>query len=415
MSLAEGKSEVFEIPDFTDQAVVRDKLQTTVWPNELEQDYGWTLGAPTWAVKPLVQSWETFDWSRPQQEMKRWHHYRMNVDGLLVHYVHEPSTQEKAIPIILLHGWPSTFFEFHKLIEPLRDGTEQPFHVVVPSLPGFGFSEAPKVKGYGVAKMAGMINRLMLHLGYHKYMYHGGDWGAIIGKYIAIHHNDHCKAFHTTMPLVLPPFPTPRNLLVYPWKVVKFFTSLVVGFDRVYGSGKTVLGGATFANAERNGDCGYRAIQGTKPYTLAFGLSDSPVALLSWMLEKHHDWTYHPKDRQDTEGLPRTITDEEFLTQVTIYWMTNTMSSSIRLYYECLQQKEMMKVVLPRIQIPVAVCAFAHDISRMPKDWLETSTDLQQFSEMESGGHFPGLEEPELLLNDLQRFGKKIRQKQILA
>lgn len=111
-------------------------------------------------------------------------------------------------------------------------------------------------------------------------MYHGGDWGAIIGKYIALHHNEHCKAFHTTMPLILPPLPTPRNLLWYPWKVVKFFTSLIVGFDTIYGSGKTVLGGATFANAERNKDCGYRAIQGTKPYTLAFGLSDSPVALL---------------------------------------------------------------------------------------------------------------------------------------
>lgn len=169
MSLAEGKSEKFQIPDFSKQAVVREKLQTTVWPNELEQDYGWTLGAPTWAVKPLVQKWETFDWSKPQEEMNRWCHYRMQVDGLLLHYIHEPSSQRNAIPIVLLHGWPSTFFEFHKLIEPLRDNTEQPFHVIVPSLPGFGFSEAPKVKGYGVAKMAGLINRLMIYLGYDKY------------------------------------------------------------------------------------------------------------------------------------------------------------------------------------------------------------------------------------------------------
>lgn len=166
-SLSEGESEIFEIPDFSTQ-LVREKLQSTVWPNELEQDYGWTLGTPTWAAKPLAQAWETYDWSQPRAEMKRWRHYRMKLDGLLTHYIHEPSPHKNAIPIVLIHGWPSTFFEFHKLIEPLRDG-EQPFHVVVPSLPGFVFSEAPKVKGYGVAKIAGMINALMLHLGYDKY------------------------------------------------------------------------------------------------------------------------------------------------------------------------------------------------------------------------------------------------------
>lgn len=111
-------------------------------------------------------------------------------------------------------------------------------------------------------------------------VYHGGDWGAIIGKWIATRHNENCKAYHTNLPMVLPPLPTPRNLLFYPFKVAKFFTSLIFGFDTIYGSGKTVLGGATFANAERNKECGYRAIQGTKPYTLAYGLSDSPVGLL---------------------------------------------------------------------------------------------------------------------------------------
>ncbi|CAO3639281.1 unnamed protein product [Mucor hiemalis] len=391
-SLAEGEYQPFEIPEFSEKQIqqLREKIAPAIWPNELEQNYGWTLGAPTWAVKPLVNEWaDSFDWNEPRTEMNRWKHYRMKIDGLLIHYVHERSTHPDAIPIVLLHGWPSTFYEFHKLIEPLRDGLRgnQPFHVIVPSLPGFGFSEAPKVKGYGVIKMAAMVNRIMVNLGYDKYskcfllctrktetkkdqtnaysVYHGGDWGAIIGKMIATRHNDHCKAYHTNLPMILPPLPTPRNLLFYPFKVLKFFTSIVVGFDNVYGSGKTILGGATFANAERNNECGYRAIQGTKPYTLAYGLSDSPVGLLAWMLEKYHDWTYHPADRQDTEALPRTISSKEFLTQVSIYWMTNTMSSSIRIYYECLQQNEMIKVVLPRIKIPVAVCAFAHDISRV--------------------------------------------------
>ncbi|KAI8987763.1 Alpha/Beta hydrolase protein [Mycotypha africana] len=418
-TLGEGRSEVFYIPDFTleQKRVLFEKINNTIWPNELEKIYGWSLGAPTWAVKPLVEQWvNTYNWEATKTELDRWHHYRIQIEGLKLHYIHEESTQTNAIPIVLLHGWPSTFYEFHKLIEPLRDGANQgqPFHVVVPSLPGFGFSEAPKEKGYGVEKVAKMINALMVHLGYEKYMYHGGDWGAIIGKWIATRHNANCKAYHTNLPMSIPPLPTLRNLIFHPLKVAKFLTSLVLGFDAVYGVGKTVIGGATFANAELNKECGYRAIQGTKPYTLAFGLTDSPVGLLGWMLEKYHDWSYLPDDVRAAQALPDTISSKEFLTQVTIYWLTNTMSSSIRLYYECLHQKEMLKVVLPRVKIPVAVCAFAHDIFKMPKEWLETSTDLHQFSEMPSGGHFPALEEPQLLLNDLQAFGKMIKHSKIL-
>lgn len=173
-TLSEGEYQSFTIPEFSEKQVqqLRDKITPTVWPNELEIDYGWTLGAPTWAVQPLVEKWANdFDWNEPRAEMNRWNHYRMKVDGLLIHYVHERSSHSDAIPIVLLHGWPSTFYEFHKLIEPLRDGLRgnQSFHVIVPSLPGFGFSEAPKVKGYGVIKMAAIINRLMVNLGYDKY------------------------------------------------------------------------------------------------------------------------------------------------------------------------------------------------------------------------------------------------------
>lgn len=194
---------------------------------------------------------------------------------------------------------------------------------------------------------------------------HGGDWGAIIGKWIATHHKENCAAFHTVLPFVLPPLPTPRNILFYPFKIAKFLGSLALGFDRVYGKNRTVLNWATFANAELYYGCGYRAIQGTRPYTLAYGLSDSPLGMMAWMLEKYHEWTYHPPERQDTEALPATITPEEFLTQVSIYWLTNTMSSSIRIYYECLHQHEMIKVTLPRVQVPVAYCSFAHDIARV--------------------------------------------------
>lgn len=173
-NLSEGESEVFVVPGISEskERQLRERVESTIWPNELEKEYGWTLGAPTWAVKPLAEEWvNNYSWEDARTELNRWHHYRMKIDGLLVHYIHERSTHPDAIPIVLLHGWPSTFYEFHKLIDPLRDGLHgnQAFHVITPSLPGFGFSEAPKVKGYGVAKIGAMINALMVHLGYDKY------------------------------------------------------------------------------------------------------------------------------------------------------------------------------------------------------------------------------------------------------
>ncbi|KAI8145973.1 Alpha/Beta hydrolase protein [Fennellomyces sp. T-0311] len=411
--------EPFTVPSFTPEqlAFLKDKLSKPVYPNELEEDYKWDYGAPTWAVKPLAEEWlGNYDWEKPRTKMNRWHHYHTTIDGLKVHFVHEPSSNPDAIPIMLVHGWPSTFYEFHKVIEPLRDGAngEQAFHVVVPSLPGFGFSEAPKVRGHGVAKNAEILNALMVKLGYTEYVLQGGDWGGIIGKYMASRYNANCKAFHTGFPMFLPPLPTPRTLLFYPFKLVKFGASLLLGFDRIYGAGKTIINGATFANAEMYDGCGYRAIQGTRPYTLAYGLTDSPLGLMAWMLEKYHDWTYHTPAKRDTEALPPTLTSEDFLTQVSIYWLTNTMSSSIRIYYECLRQKEMFKVVFGRPKVPVAVCAFAHDLIRLPPDWLEAASDLHQYSEYESGGHFPAMEENELLMRDVQRFGKILKDKKLV-
>ncbi|KAL0095208.1 Alpha/Beta hydrolase protein [Phycomyces blakesleeanus] len=404
----------FIVPSFSPEKTrwLQERLKTSNYPNELTEDVGWTHGAPRWAVEPLAKIWaHGFDWEIPRAKMNSWRHYHTTIDDINLHFVHEPSSHKDAIPILLLHGWPSTFYEFHKIIEPLRDGVNggQAFHVVVPSLPGYGFSEPPKKSGYGVVRMASIINTLMLRLGYNKYMLQGGDWGGIIGKYVASHYSENCKAFHTGFPYTLPPLPTPRNILLHPFKIVKFFASLIVGFDRIYGEGSTILGGATFANAERNNDCGYRSIQGTRPYTLAYGLSDSPLGLLGWMLEKYHNWAFHPEERKDADALPDTIHPYEFLTQVSIYLLTNTMSSSIRIYYECLQQNEMMKVIVPRVEVPVAVCAFAHDIARLPEDWLKAATNLHQYSKFVSGGHFPALEEAKLLTQDVQQFGKTLR------
>ncbi|CAO3621850.1 unnamed protein product [Cunninghamella echinulata] len=402
----------FIVPDLTieQKNVLQEKLSQAIFPNELKADVGWEYGAPTWAVKPIVEKWKNeYDFSKAVDEINQWHHYHTLIDGLKIHFIHEPSKHEHAIPILLCHGWPSTFYEFHKVINALRDGDngKQSFHVVVPSLPGFGFSDPPTSEGYGVEKMSYIMNELMVKLGYTKYVWHGGDWGAIIGKYTASHHSKNCKAFHTSLPFMLPPLPTPRNLIFHPLKVVKFFISLLIGFDRMYGKNKTVLNWLTFANAELYYGCGYRAIQGTRPYTLAYSLSDSPLGLMAWMLEKYHEWTFHENPEIEKKSIfPPSITADEFLTQVTLYWMTNSMSSSIRIYYECLHHYEMYKVVFPRVNIPTAISSFAHDITKIPKDWIETSSNLLHYKEHASGGHFPGLEADKLLSEDIQTFGK---------
>ncbi|KAI8099964.1 Alpha/Beta hydrolase protein [Halteromyces radiatus] len=404
----------FTVPGLTDEQKeqLQEKLANIVYPNELESDVGWDYGAPTWAVKSMADIWrQEYDFDTARQEINQWHHYHTKIEDLNIHFIHEPSSHPDALPILLCHGWPSTFYEFHKVINALRDGEngKQAFHVVVPSLPGYGFSDPPKTPGCGVVKMSDMLNTLMIKLGYSKYLFSGTDYGAIIGKYTATNHSENCCGFHTNFPMVLPPIPTPRNLLFHPLNVFKFFGSLVTGFNWMYGQGKTILNWATFANAELYYGCGYRAIQGTRPYTLSYGLSDSPLGLMAWMLEKYHEWTFHEDESISKKvSLPPTITADEFLTQVTLYWMTNTMSSSIRIYYECLHQHEMFKTVIPRINVPTAISNFNHDVIKLPKEWLETSTNLQHYKEYTKGGHFPGLEVDKLLIKDIQDFGGKL-------
>ncbi|KAI8390282.1 Alpha/Beta hydrolase protein [Blakeslea trispora] len=418
--LNEGEIESFEIPSLSHELKqqLQSKVQDTAWPHEFEKDYNWSLGAPTSAVKPMAEEWAySFDWEKPRQEMNRWHHYRMKIDGLLVHYVHERSTQdENAIPIILVHGWPSTFYMYHKMIDYLRDGHngKQSFHVIVPSLPGFGFSDAPKEKGCGIRKMASMLNKLMVNLGYERYLYHGGDWGSIIGLTIATNYNQNCKAYHTNFPLLTPPLPSLNNIISRPTSVLKFLGGMALGFDRVYGPNKVTFGSRYFACVDEDIESGYRAIQGSRPYTLSFALTDSPVGLLAWLLEKFHQWTYHPTDKKDTQALPETVNNEEFLTELTIYYMTNTISSSVRIYYEFLQQKEGKDIMSKPLTVPYAVSAFAHELMKVPKEWAENFAPLWQFNEFPVGGHFPSLEEPELLTQELQQFGAALRSKHVL-
>ncbi|KAI8886331.1 alpha/beta-hydrolase [Backusella circina FSU 941] len=402
----------FSIPPL-DKQELNKKLGDVIYPNEYENDVGWRYGAPRWAVEDLVKAWKAFDWNKSSEEMSRWNHYKSNVDGTGIHYVHETSAKDNAVPIILIHGWPSTFYEFHKVIEPLRDGnnSKQAFHVVVPSLPGFGFSDCPKKPGCSVSQIAELFHHLMQKLGYDKYIVHGTDWGSSIGKAMALNYPNHCLGYHTNMPIIAPPVPNLHNLLTSPIQVILFLMALIFGTQAVY-KAQDVRLFRSFANADKDDRAGYRAIQSTRPYTLAYGLSDSPVGLLGWILEPYHAWTSHTPEKLNTNSLPETISVDEFLTQISIYWITNTMSSSTRIYYEFKEEmKKSSRVVLEGIKVPYGVSAFPNELTKFPREWFPINNNLIQYKDHPHGGHFPALEVPELLLDDLQTFGKKVVKK----
>ncbi|CDS05627.1 hypothetical protein LRAMOSA08155 [Lichtheimia ramosa] len=408
----------FEVPTVSEErwSQLRKKLAEAIYPNELEKDVGWRYGTPSWAIKPVIKAWlDEYDWEVARAEMNRWHHYQTTIEDIAIHFIHEPSKNANAVPLLLLNGWPSTFYEYHKVIEALRDGVTkegQAFHVVIPSLPGYGFSEAPKQPGCGLAKVSQIMNELMMRLGYNQYCLHGSDWGGVIGKYIAIRHDDHCKGFHTIMPMFMPPTLSIANLMSRPMAVAKYCASMVFGYDSVYGVGKVKTIGNGFADIDTNEDAGYRAIQATRPYTLNYGLSDSPVGLLAWILDKFHHWTYHESGKKDSAILPETISINELLTHVMIYWLTGNMASSTRLYYEVYHDPAFHVIVSTTpVRIPVAVGVFQEEITAVPREWVEATANVQQWSEFEVGGHFPALETSELFINDIQKFGKMLQSK----
>ncbi|KAI7865558.1 Alpha/Beta hydrolase protein [Spinellus fusiger] len=405
----------FSIPSLTEKQTsdLRYHLQKAEFSTEFDTEVGWDYGAPRSAVEPLVKAWaDNFNWEKSREEMNHWHHYHTEIKGLNIHFVHELSSKDNAIPILLLHGWPSTFYEFHKIIEPLRDGVHngQNFHVIVPSLPGYGFSDAPKKTGYGVAEIGDTMNTLMIKLGYKKYMVFGTDWGSIIGQWIGAHRSENCKSLVMTIPLVYPPIPTFKNIVFRPTKVAKLLASSVMGFDAVYGTGAVKAIGRSFVDVLHDHDAGYRCIQATRPFTLGYGLYNSPVGLLAWLLEKYHAWTHHPSEPNN--ALPETISQDEFLTQLTIFWMTKSISSSIRLYYEFFQGNEQNTFINTRIDIPCGISYFEYEMSRFPQEWFTTTLNLKQYNVHEVGGHFASLEVGDLVIRDIQSFAKKVTPQQ---
>ncbi|PIL23394.1 hypothetical protein GSI_14705 [Ganoderma sinense ZZ0214-1] len=379
------------VPD-ADIDLLQKKLALVRFPDELD-GAGWDYGSPLADVKRLTEHWKSgFDWRKAEAEINTLPMFTrdIDVDGfgtLNVHYVHQPSEVKNAIPLLFVHGWPGHFLEVRKMLPLLTaGGKDHPsFHVVAPSLPGFGFSEAPKTPGFKGPQYAELLNKLMLSLGYNEYVYQGGDWGHILGAHTVFHYgNKHIKGWHTNMPMSSPP-----TFTQYPLLYIRSMVSLV--FDKA-ARNKLLDMSKLFISG-----MGYLRQQSTRPQTLGYGLSDSPVGLLGWIYEKLVAWT---------DKYP--WTDDEVIEWVSIYYFSRAgPAASTRIYYEMSDGGEQIGRSPGWTSVPLGVSYFPAEIMRLPKSWANTIGKLVFESEHDKGGHFAAFEVPEKLAGDLRKmYGK---------
>ena len=366
---------------------LQQRLADTRWPDEIPNS-GWDYGTNLDYLKELIEYWRTkFDWRAQEAKLNAFNHFKSEVDGLDIHFIHEKGKGPNPIPLIITHGWPSCFFEMTKIIPLLADpashggGAADSFDVVAPSLPGFGFSDHAQDRGMEVQQVAGMWNKLMTqNLGYAKFAAQGGDIGSGVTARLGFAHSDTLFGIHLTSITR----PTPY-LGAGSKPLTDAEQALITQRDKWFAD-----------------EGGYNHIQGTKPQTLAYGLNDSPVGLAAWIVEKYRTWS-------DCDGdVEKSYTKDELLTIVTIYWVTQTISSSTRMYFE--NQKHLWTIEKgQKVPAPAGMAMFPQEISKPPREWGERSYDVRRWTEMTSGGHFAALEEPQLLAEEVRAFFRDFR------
>jgi microsomal epoxide hydrolase len=358
---------------------LKDRLARTRFPDEVE-GAGWDYGTNLAYLRELVTYWRTtFNWREQERKLNQLPQFTTNIDGVNLHFVHKKSSRADATPLLFIHGWPGSFMEVTKIIGPLTEPTahggraEDAFHVVAVSLPGYGFSSKPRQPGYNNRRFAAMFAQLMARLGYTRYGVQGGDWGAIILRQMGLVDPTHQIGLHSNMCTAgAPPGPNPNE-----------------------GISPEELKQTEAARARTANETGYSQLQGTKPQTLGYSLNDSPAGLAAWIVEKFRTWS-------DSGGnVEKHFTKDELLTNITIYWVTETGPSSVRLYYENRRDSGLQG----RVEVPFACARFPQELfAAAPRLWIERAYNLQQYTEMPRGGHFAALEEPELLVEDIRKF-----------
>jgi pimeloyl-ACP methyl ester carboxylesterase len=365
-------------------ADLRGRLRGTRWP-ERETVEDWSQGVPLAYLQDLVAYWENhYDWRAREIRINRFPQLRVTVDGQRIHLYHVRSPHAQAMPLIMTHGWPGSVVEFLDVIGPLTAPEEfggdprDAFHLVCPSLPGYGFSDKPTQHGCGVERIAALWDELMVKLGYSSYCAQGGDWGAAVTTQIGVQNLGHCRGIHLNVPIAAPPpgagkDPTARERRA---------------FDAI--------------NHYRRWESGYSTQQSTRPQTLGYGLTDSPVAQCAWIIEKFRAWT-------DCEGTPESaINRDQLLDNVMMYWLPGTAASSARLYWESFGGS--FAAEQPKVILPTGCSLFAKELSQPPREWVaKRYVNLVYWNEVSRGGHFAAFEQPALFTEEVRRCFRLMR------
>lgn len=364
---------------------LHERLARTQWPDEAEHT-DWNYGTNLGYMKDLVNYWQhSYDWRTQEAKLNQFAHFHADIDGNRIHFIHVRGKGSHPTPLLLLHGWPDSFYRFHKVIplltDPAKSGgnAEDAFDVIVPSLPGFGFSDRPNFPG-GMKSLrsAELLSKLMTEvLGYNRYVVAGGDVGGRVTRLLALAHPEQVSGIHLTdigfpREITFPPdVPNPSP------DEGRFLGSV----------------GAWFFQ-----EGAYAALQTSKPQTISYALADSPVGLASWLIEKFRAWS--------DGDIEKSYTKDELLTHIMIYWVTGTISSSVRLYLEDALQSAPQLSVGQYIEVPAGVATFPKDLTYPPRELGERFLRVVRWTKMPRGGHFSALEEPELYARDVQEFVK---------
>ncbi len=362
-------------------ADLRARLRNTRWPDaELVND--WSQGAPLAWIREICGYWaRVYNWRERETALNRFSQFTTALDGLDIHFIHQRSPHAQAMPLVITHGWPGSVVEFHKVIEPLTNPTafggsaDDAFHVVCPSLPGFGFSAKPTSTGWGVDRIGAAWAALMARLGYGRYGAQGGDWGSAVTASIGAQDPGHCAGIHVTLAMGSRP--------------------------RIAGE-PTAQEARALAGAKyyKEWDSGYSNQQATRPQTLAYGLNDSPAGQAAWILEKFWAWT-------DCNGHPENILSrDELLDNVMLYWVTASAASSARLYWESFGRRRSPA----KVTVPTGVAVFPKEIVTPVRSWMQDDfTDIRHWTEMPRGGHFAAFEQPQLFVEDVRNYFRLLR------
>lgn len=362
-------------------ADLQQRLDLTRWPDAETPD-DWSQGIPLAYTKEVANYWRNnYDYQRIATRINAYPQFTTNLDGLDIHFLHIRSPVDGALPLVLTHGWPGSVVEFLKVIDALTDPVKHggqakdAFHVVCPTLPGFGYSGKPDKPGWGIPKIGGAWATLMARLGYERYVAQGGDWGAMVTCAIAQHDPAHCAGIHINMVITTPDPDTMDNL-------TPLEQSALQGMQHY-----------------QDWDSGYSKQQSTRPQTVGYGLVDSPVGQAAWVLEKFWAWT-------DCDGHPENVlTRDELLDNVMMYWIPAAGASSARIYWESFG-----KIDMEPISVPTGCSIFPKEIFRASRRWAEKRfTNIVHWNEHDKGGHFAAFERPEVFIDEVRACFSRVR------